>query len=355
MDELNMVPGRLNMVTVEIRTITRQTQQMVLSAAIEIGKRLKEAKELVPYGKWGEYLQNEVEYSQSTANNFMRIYEEYGSNQMSLFGGDSQAIGNLTYSKALKLLTLPQEERETFAEENNVADMSTRELDAALKARDEAIRKAKEAEEAKDAAELAKEAAVNEAEMAFRKVDELQAGLDAELEKAEADSQEKIKKLEADLRRVQEETKKAEDAKADLAKKLDKAVAAEKTAKKELKEAKENPVVPESIMAQMRSEEAQKAAKQAVDAVEAEVKAMDAKLRHAEEEKEQLAVKLEAAKKAIQLTNPDLIIFREQFTQLQEINNKLRGCLMKIRNNDPAQEDKLRGALNTVLQKMMEG
>lgn len=87
----------LGTVTTEIRTLHRQAQQMVLSYAIEIGRRLVEAKELVEYGGWGAYIKEELGYSQSTANNFMRLFEEYGKSQQSLFGGatESQTFGNI--------------------------------------------------------------------------------------------------------------------------------------------------------------------------------------------------------------------------------------------------------------------
>lgn len=58
-------------VTTEIRTLHRQAQGMILNYAIEIGWRLKEAKSLLEHGEWGEWLENEVDFSRSTANNFM--------------------------------------------------------------------------------------------------------------------------------------------------------------------------------------------------------------------------------------------------------------------------------------------
>ena len=69
----------------EIRTIVRQTQRTMLDAAIEIGRRLVEAKELVPHGGWGSWIKDKVHFSQSTANNFMQLYEEYGDRQGTLF------------------------------------------------------------------------------------------------------------------------------------------------------------------------------------------------------------------------------------------------------------------------------
>lgn len=121
-------------VTTEIRTLHRQAQGMILNYAIEIGRRLKEAKSLLEHGEWGEWLETEVDFSRSTANNFMKIFEEYGAKQVSLFGdANSQTIGNLPYTHALKLLAVPAEEREEFVEEHHVEDLSSRELDRLIK------------------------------------------------------------------------------------------------------------------------------------------------------------------------------------------------------------------------------
>ncbi len=118
---------------------TRQKETALLCNYIEFGRRLEEVKAQLRHGEWGGWLKK-LEISQSTANNFMRLYREYGADQQSLFGGvvKSQAFANLTYSQAVLMLTIPEEERERFMEENNVAAMSSRELKEAIKARDAA-------------------------------------------------------------------------------------------------------------------------------------------------------------------------------------------------------------------------
>ena len=76
MNEMTNPPERdINTVTTEIRTIVHTTQRLVLESAIEIGRRLCEAKSMLPHGEWGAWLKDEVEFSQSSANNFMRIFE----------------------------------------------------------------------------------------------------------------------------------------------------------------------------------------------------------------------------------------------------------------------------------------
>lgn len=107
---------RLKQLAVEIVTFDRQAKITAVSCAIEIGERLLEAKDLVPHGEWGNWLKKNVNYSQSTANNFMRLYKEYGNDHGSLFTTltNSQTIMNLDVSKALALTVLPPEEREEF-------------------------------------------------------------------------------------------------------------------------------------------------------------------------------------------------------------------------------------------------
>lgn len=126
----------LETVAAEIRTFTAS----MLNNIIEIGRRLVEAKELCPHGEFEEWVRTQTGYSTSTAKNFMRLYREYGAEQGSLFGAEvnRQTFGDLTYSKALALLALPAAEREEFVESHDVEDMSTRELEAAIRERDEA-------------------------------------------------------------------------------------------------------------------------------------------------------------------------------------------------------------------------
>lgn len=109
----------LEQVTQGIRVLTAQT----VANMCQLGKLLTEAKSMVGHGEWGKYLEEQVSYSQSTANNFMRLYAEYGE-----FGPNSQTFGNLTTGQALELLKLPAGEREAFAESHDVESMSIRQL-----------------------------------------------------------------------------------------------------------------------------------------------------------------------------------------------------------------------------------
>lgn len=133
------------LIAAEIIDIKNQTKKMLIYNSIEIGRRLCEAKELIPHGEWGNWLGEKVDYSKSTANNLMKVFKEYGADQLTLLDNNvkSQAFGNLSYTQAVELLKIPEEDREQFVEENNVEDMSTRELKKAI-AEMEQIKKAKE-------------------------------------------------------------------------------------------------------------------------------------------------------------------------------------------------------------------
>jgi len=149
-------------IAAEINTIKNQTQNLILQASAEIGKRLIEAKEQLQHGEWGNWLQQNVEYSQSTANNLMKIYKEYNL--------DSQTFGNLSYSKAVALLSLDTEEREAFVTENNVDDMSMRELQTTIKEKKELEKQLKKEQKEKGDLEKGIKKLEKEIELARQKV-----------------------------------------------------------------------------------------------------------------------------------------------------------------------------------------
>lgn len=139
-------------ITEEINFYKRQAG----SAILEIGKRLAEAKEQLSHGEWLPWLEKEVEFSERSAQQYMRLWREYGK---------SATVADLGCSKALILLGLPASEREGFAnethsvngEEKTVPEMTRRELEEAIAqrnaAREEAEKYAVEADDAKDEAE----------------------------------------------------------------------------------------------------------------------------------------------------------------------------------------------------------
>jgi len=130
-------------IAAEINSIKDQTGKMLLYSAIEIGRRLTEAKSVVNHGEWLKWLEDSVSYSKSTAENLMRLSEEYGSKLPADYqdSANSQTFGNLGYSQAVILLGIPEDERAKFMAENDVENMSARELQQAVKERDQALGK----------------------------------------------------------------------------------------------------------------------------------------------------------------------------------------------------------------------
>lgn len=111
----------------EINSIKTQAGAVLSSAfsfarrsVFEIGKRLEEAKSLLPHGEWGKWLKENVDYSESTANNLMRIYREFGDEQIDMLTGtsDAEIFGTLSQSQMVELFSLPKPARREFVEEH---------------------------------------------------------------------------------------------------------------------------------------------------------------------------------------------------------------------------------------------
>lgn len=165
-------------IATEINVIKAQARDTYVRSAIEIGRRLYEVKTMVPHGKWGEWLQANVDYSERTAQNLMAVYEEYGR------GGEAQAIAGLSFTQAVLLLRLDGESRAELLEQKDVPGMSTRELEEEIRRANAEIEKrqvtidqllgaeaqkearAAQANEAADAMRRERDAAKREAEAA---------------------------------------------------------------------------------------------------------------------------------------------------------------------------------------------
>ena len=98
-------------------------------AILTIGRCLIEAKEMLSHGEWRSWLEEQVEFSERSAQRFMKLAREWS---------NPTALSDLGATKALALLALPPEEREQFMEDHKVIDMSARQLEQAIKERDEA-------------------------------------------------------------------------------------------------------------------------------------------------------------------------------------------------------------------------
>ena len=135
----------------EIRMYVDAGRRVTLLCGIEIGRRLREAKELLDHGQWLPWLEKETEFSERTAQRYMRVFEEYGAAQLGFFGPETNAttLSDLPITKALALLSVPESDREDFAARVDAEHLSTRELQQAIRERDEALKRARDAEEAR--------------------------------------------------------------------------------------------------------------------------------------------------------------------------------------------------------------
>lgn len=310
----------------EIRGLTQQAKTMTLWFGIEIGRRLTEAKEMLEHGQWLAYLKEQTEFSRSSAGRLMTLYKEYGAAQTSLFGAESNypTLNNLSISNALRLLAVPEDEREEFAAEHDVEHMSARELDELIKQRDEAEKRAARAEE------------------------QVQQAADGA---AKADEQYQKAKQELHL----------------LREKLGNAEAQKAAAEKELSELRERPVevavevdekaVAEAVTAARAKNDAEWAEKMTkvkneLSEAGLEAEKLKAKIKKAEEKAEEKAAELERLKKSQTLNDPNTAVFKQIFEQVQEDFNKLHGSLLKVRASDPDTAQKLTAAVRALVDKM---
>jgi chromosome segregation ATPase len=308
--ETALVERTPDVIAAEINTLKAQARNTALSYIVAIGQRLIEAKALLTYGSWGAWLEKTVDYSQRTAQNMMRIAERFGSAGGLLTEREqSQALAelDLDYSKAVALLALPAEEMEAFAAEHDVEAMSSRELQEAIRERDEAK---KRAESLEDEADSLRGEAKDSKDEAKRLMTEKAA--------AEKDAE----KLRKQLKDAQE-NKAAEKSIKDLTDKL----ATAQRQVQELSDSLEQATKPE-----------------AVEITPPEVK----------QELEELRETKRKLESKITMMDPAAVKFRIHFDALQQEFTSLLSDLDAIGQQDSDKAEKCRGAVRQLLGKMEE-
>lgn len=313
----------IGVITQEIQELCRQAKTMVLMYAVEIGRRLVEAKDVLPHGAWGSWIRENTEFSQSTANNYMKLFDEYGASQITIFGAtvNSQSLANLPYTKALALLAVDANEREEFAEQVGAEDLSVKELEKAIHERDEARERV-----------AALKAQVGELERA---------------KKVAASAAENAETLN---KRV-----------AELEQKLEKEKGNAQILKNKLSVAKDNPKIPPAKLEALKKE-AEEAAKKELsestgkELLEARAALAAAELATAEAEKAKEAAEksLADAEKRLRTANPEVNTFKTLFESLQEYGTKCQRQIEKIRENDPESADKLSLALRAFAERLVK-
>ena len=288
----------LPVIASEILQIEENVGRVALDGAIRIGERLKEAKEKVEHGQWENWCRENLNYSKSKTEKLMKIATEYGDENSSY--AKTYTCTDLSISKALRLLQVPEDEVEKFVAENPVDDMTVKELEERIRELEQ------EKTEAKSAADRLKP----ENEDLKRELEELRAaGVDPEeLEKLSAQlekQKETVKRLKVDL--------KQEKANREIA--VSEALAKEKEAIRD-----------EAVREQ---EETLKNARAESEELKSQVK--------------QLEEKIEKA------SNEETLIFKIKADSFQEA---FADCLAAALDSDDP--EKLKGALRKVMEHMLE-
>ena len=302
-------------ITEEIQELKAEAQCTAVYYICRIGKRLAEAKSILPHGEWAEWLANKVEFSQRTASDFMRIYKEYGSDQTSLFGGNSQAIANLGYTKALQLLAIPAAEREEFVEENDVEELSTRQLADLIRERDEALKKAEETGKLQEQLDIANSRA---------KKSESEAAIAAQ----------KLSEATAEKSRIEERLQ---------------------SEREKVKKLKNNPNIPDELKDKLKQEakaEAENKLAEQTRELDERIAKAKAEVENAQSAKEAAEAKAAELEKRLSMSDPAVTEFKSSFEQVQIFNGKCLEIIKRVENAETS--NKLRAAMMAFLSQALE-
>ena len=300
------VPVRdINTITSEIHYIQNDVQQYAAQGALKIGERLCEAKELLGHGEFLPWIKDEFGWTDRTAQKLMAVYREFGDSQKSLFGPEinTKTYSDLPVSKLYLLISVPESEREDFVKENNVAEMSVREMEKLLREKKEAEDESREAH-----AEL-------------NKLADKYAALSA----VASEQEKELKAAQADVSASIEAAKKEAAAEAEAKKARDEAEAA----KKDLQQLRDNPEIPQEVMDKLKAQFG-KAAEEA----EARAREAEAKLK---------------------VSDPDVAMFKLHFDNLQKTAASMAQLITKMKRSGNADmADKLSRAACAVLERVKE-
>ncbi|MBQ8087046.1 MAG: DUF3102 domain-containing protein [Clostridia bacterium] len=114
--------------------LATQAQMFSYGAAmnlLQLGRVLTEAKPLVPHGEWTEWIKINAHMPLRRAQEYMQAYRKFGLDQR---------IAQLGASQIIALLPMSDEEREELLAENDVASMTTREIENAIEEQRERLR-----------------------------------------------------------------------------------------------------------------------------------------------------------------------------------------------------------------------
>lgn len=308
-------------ITTEIIMIKQQTASVVASAAFEIGRRLCEAKEKVPAGKWIAYLQEQLDYRPSTAENLMRIYREFGSEQVDLLSGKipAEVFGRLDQSQMVAMFSLePSQRMELMDQTEGIEDMSSRQIADLVKQKKLAE---KEAERERKARERADKIATQQADKASK------------LETEAGKHQQQIKDLEDELERIRMEldTEKAQAS-----------IVPPDTSESERKDKRI-----EELLAEIADLKQKNDPEKGLELIREQVRReMQNDLEAADNRAAAAEKKLESAK------NPAVQRISFLFSEAQDLVKRTCAELDALEETEPEKAEKLRGAISKALRDM---
>lgn len=344
-------------IATEINTIKEDTREIVIANAIRIGGKLIEAKNMVPYGEWGKWLQEKVEYSQSTANDLMNMYRDWEQNKGSLFDNwtDSETYAKLSYSAHKALMKLPFEDRREFAERVDAENMSTRELERAVRDELAAAQKERDAAmEELDEVRCGKSAAEQRVEDLQEELAEAHRQEHAQQEAAQL-ARDEVNRLNTELEKARKQADRKEKEAEKARKQLESAQKAEKSAQEQLEQLKANPKIPAAMMQQLQLEAEQEAARKATVDLRKQLDAAVAGKTAAENKSKELEAKVAAMEKSSKLADPEIAKFLALCEQLQEDHNRIKELYTKTKLTDETKAGSMKKAALALIEELRKG
>lgn len=297
----------------ELHTRIMCSGQLAASSLVEFCKLLKDMRDSklyleLGYDSFDTYAEGAVGIKQRQAYSYISTYESLGSTVL-------QSNANLGITKLALLAQVNPIEREEFTAQNDMAEMSVRELK-------EAVAKLNAAEEQISFLQKSNESLSDEAERIKSENIEEQSRLQCE-----------INRLNEEISKLEKQTPSASDE--DIKKAVDAAVKKEKqSASKKLNEVE-----------QKHKKELEEVKESAADDAKKQIAELEEKKRKAEEK---LAEVMKEAKR--NSADPQLIEINILFKDLQEDVQKVKKAVNDYRNVNEEKAEQLNNAIKKVLE-----
>lgn len=318
---------------VELHLDIRKNGELAASALVEFSKGLKQMRDKKLYTElnfetFEDYVEKAVGIRQRQAYNYIQALESLGESVL-------QSNANLGITKLKILSEIPRLEREEFLENNDVAEMSTREMK-------EAVEKLTKVEEQLTFATSENERLQRE---------------NAELKEECADSDNMIDEQDAEISKLKADLKAALDRPVETAVREPSAEEIAKLTEKAVKDERKRAA--DELKTKLAKADEEK--KQAISAVEEkskkQIEEIENKYKSAladiEGEKNAAAAKLAEIEKTSKVSeNPEVLRFSFYFEEAQKNINAMRDIINRTDNETAS---KLKKAMNAVASMLKEG